>query len=86
VADRTRVGWLGPGHFGVAHDLPPQICANSVTVEFAAPGQWDVEANRRPLPERSTGLTIGGIVIGPPLPGQPGSVWLLIKANQVNLE
>ena len=59
VAERTRVRRLGPDRFAVAHDLPPHIFPNSVTLEFAfaAPGQWDVEANGRPLPERSTGLT-----------------------------
>ena len=57
VAERTRVLRLGPDRFAVAHELPPQIFPNSVTLEFAAAGQWEVEANGRLLSERPTGLT-----------------------------
>lgn len=55
--ERTRVKRLGSERFEVTDDLPAKQYPASVTLQFSASGDWAVEADGRPLPERGPGPT-----------------------------
>lgn len=55
VAELTRVRPLEGTRFDVGPNLPPDVFPNSVTLEFVAPGDWELLVSGRSLSERSAG-------------------------------